>query len=390
MDRHCAKLVFRALLIAAAMVRSRDAHAQIAVSANDGKVTLIDGVNSPRTDPQPDTVTLLDISAKPPRVLGEVRAPTSVVGPTHSVAITPDKSLALVTASTRIDPANPRATIPDNRVTVIDLKARPPVAIKTLEAGQGASGVAINRNGTLALVANRNEGTVSIFSISGQAVVPAGKVDFGARDSQPSQVLFAADGRTAFVSRSAATDNRVSILTVDGTRVEYAKRDIFTGLQPYGMDITPSGDLAVVANIGTGATGGSDTVTLVDLKANPPRSIDQLAVGPIPEGISISPNGRYVAVTVMNGTNTSPTSPFFHDFGLLKILEIRGRKLELVAESRIGRWCQGTGWAPGNNAVLAQCMVERAIQILSFDGKALKPAGEIKINGGPGGLRTAY
>jgi hypothetical protein len=376
--------------VVVAALTHHNARAQIAVSANDGKVMLLDGVNTPRPDPQPDTVTILDITVTPPKILGEVRAPTSVAGPPHSVAITPDRSLALVTASTRIDPANPRAAIPDNRVSVIDLTARPPQLLKTLETGRGASGVSINRTGTLALVANRNEGTISIFTIEGKTVTPAGKVDLGAPDSSPSQVMFLSDGRGALVSRNAVADNRVSILAINGTNVEYAKQDIFTGLQPYGMDITPVGDLAVVANIGTGATGGSDTVSLVDLKANPPRTIDQLAVGPIPEGISISPNGRYLAVTVMNGTNTSPTSPFFHDFALLKVLEIRGRKLEFVAEARLGRWCQGVGWMPGNTMVLAQCMVEKEIQLFSFDGEGLKAAGAVKVNGGPAGLRTAH
>jgi hypothetical protein len=92
----------------------------------------------------------------------------------------------------------------------------------------------------------------------------------------------------------------------------------------------------------------------------------------------------------MNGTNTSTTSPFFHDFALLKVLEIRGRKLEFVAEARLGRWCQGVGWMPGNTMVLAQCMVEKEIQLFSFDGEGLKAAGAVKVNGGPAGLRTAH
>jgi len=375
-----------AVLMTALM--SRSANAQIAVSANDGKVMLVDGVNTPRPDPQPDTVTILDLTSTPPKVLGEVRAPTSVAGPPHSVAISPDRSIALVTASTRIDPGNPRSAIPDTRVSVIDLTTRPPQLVKTMEAGRGASGVSINRAGTLALVANRNEGTISVFTIAGKNVTPAGKVELGAPESSPSQVMFLADGRSALVSRNAVTDNRVSVLTVNGTKVEYSKQDIFTGLQPYGMDLTPAGDLAVVANIGLGATGGSDTVSLVDLKATPPRTIDQLAVGPIPEGISVSPNGRYVAVTVMNGTNTASTSPFFHEFALLKVLEIRGRKLEPVAEARLGRWCQGAGWMPGSAMVLAQCMVEKEIQLFAFDGKSLRAVGAIKMNGGPAGLRT--
>ena len=105
---------------------SGDAAAQIAISANDNKVMLVDGVNTPVANPQPDTVTILDIGASPPKVLGELRAPTSIIGPPHSVAIAPDQSIALVTASTKIDPSNPQSTIPDDKLTVIDLKASLP------------------------------------------------------------------------------------------------------------------------------------------------------------------------------------------------------------------------------------------------------------------------
>jgi DNA-binding beta-propeller fold protein YncE len=362
--------------------------AQLAVSANDGKVMLVDGVNTPRPNPEPDTVSIIDLSTKPPRVVAEVRAPTSVAGPPHSVAISPDRAIALVTASMKIDPRDPKAAIPNDQVTVIDLKASPPVVFRTLQAGAGASGVAINPAGTLALVANRNEGTVSVFSISGRNVTPVGKVDFGAPDSQPAQAMFLADGRTALISRSAATDNKISILSVDGTKVEYTRQDIFSGLQPYGMDITPAGDFAVVANIGTGFGGGADTVSLIDLKLSPPRTIDQIAVGPIPEGIVVSPNGKYVAVTVMNGSNAAKTSPFYHATAVLKVLEINGKNLKFIAETKIGSWCQGAAWTPDGKTVLAQCMVEREIQMFGFDGKALKAAGAIKVNGGPGGLRV--
>jgi DNA-binding beta-propeller fold protein YncE len=202
-------------------------------------------------------------------------------------------------------------------------------------------------------------------------------------------VLFGADGKTAYVSRNAANDNRISILSVEGSKVEYTKRDIYAGLQPYGMDIVPSGAMAVVANVGAGATGGVDVVSLIDLAANPPRAVDQIAVGPVPEGVAVSPNGRYVAVTVMNGSNAVPGSPFHHDFGILKILEIKDRTLAAVAETKIGHWCQGAGWTPNNATVLVQCMVEQEIQLYGFDGKKLKAAGALKMNGGPAGMAVA-
>ena len=161
--------------------------------------------------------------------------PVSVVGPPSSVAITPDQGLALVTSAMKIDPADPTKQVPDNRVTVMDLTATPAGAIATLEAGAGAAGLSINRQGKLALVANRSEGTVSVFSIQGKTVTPLGKVTIADAKSGVSHVAFAPDGKSALVTRDG--DHCISVLSVDGTKVEYTKRDISAGLRPYGLDI---------------------------------------------------------------------------------------------------------------------------------------------------------
>jgi hypothetical protein len=62
---------------------------------------------------------------------------------------------------------------------VIDLKAKPPAVIATFESDLGATGGSINRAGTLALVANYREGTVSVFTAAGNKLTPAGKADLG-------------------------------------------------------------------------------------------------------------------------------------------------------------------------------------------------------------------
>src|SRR5712672_754104 len=89
----------------AALVAAAPASAQIAVSSNDNKVNLVNGVVKIVADPKPDTVTILDLKVSPPQVIAELDAPGSVVGPPSSVAITPDEGLALVTSSTKVDPA---------------------------------------------------------------------------------------------------------------------------------------------------------------------------------------------------------------------------------------------------------------------------------------------
>jgi DNA-binding beta-propeller fold protein YncE len=153
-----------------AALAAGSAHAQLAASANDNKIVLVNGVPTVVQKPQPDTVALIDLRARPASVLRHIEVKTSVVGPPLSVAIAPDESLMLVTAAMKIDPADATRLVPDNKLSVVDLKTDPPAVIAELEAGAGAAGVSITRDGRLALIANRNEGTVSVFRIEGKAV----------------------------------------------------------------------------------------------------------------------------------------------------------------------------------------------------------------------------
>jgi hypothetical protein len=375
-----------ATALAALISASSGAVAELVLSANDGKAVLVDGVNTVPANPAPDSVTVIDLAATPPKVVAEIPVPASVVGPPSSVAIARDESYALVTAATKVDPADPKKTVPDNKLTVIDLKASPPKVLATLQAGSGAAGVSINRAGTLALVANRSEGTVSVFSIAGNTLTSAGKVDLGNDKSGPSHVAFAPDGKTALVSRDG--DNKISLLSVDGDKVAYTKRDMSAGMRPYGLDIHPNGKVAVVANIGTGS-GDADTASLIDIEAKPPRVVHTVTVGQTPEGITLSPDGAYAAVSVMNGSNKPKNNPFFNDHGLVKVLAVKGKELVPVTEAKVGHWCQGLAWSRNGRTLLVQCMVEKEIMAFSFDGKELKPAGSIKVGAGPAAIRTA-
>jgi DNA-binding beta-propeller fold protein YncE len=375
-----------AVSLAALMSAACGASAQLALSANDGKAVLVDGVNSVPANPPPDSVAVIDLGSTPPKVVAEMPVPTSVVGPPSSVAIARDESFALVTGASKIDPTDPKKVVPDDKLTVIDLKASPPKVTAQLQAGKGAAGVSINRAGTLALVANRSEGTVSVFSIAGSVLTPVGKVTLGDDKSGPSHVAITPDGKTALVTRDG--DNKISVLSIDGTKVEYTKRDLSAGLRPYGLDIHPNGKIAVVANIGTGS-GDADTASLIDIEAKPPRVVHTVTVGQTPEGIALSPDGAFVAVSVMNGSNKPKDNPFFNDYGLVKVLSVKDGQLLPLTEAKVGHWCQGLAWSKGNRALLVQCMVEKEIMVFHFDGKELKPAGTIKLNIGPAAIRTA-
>jgi DNA-binding beta-propeller fold protein YncE len=362
------------------------ATAQLAVSSNDGKAVLVNGVNTVPPNPADDTVTLIDLGVSPPKVIGELKAPSSVVGPPQNVAITPDESIALVSANMKVDPADPKKLIPDNRLSVIDLKANPSAVVATLETGLGPAGISINRAGNLALVANRNEGTVSIFTISGKTLTAAGKIDLGNPQSGPSSVAFSPDGKMALVSRNF--DHKISVLSVDSNKVEDTKRVMTGGIGPYAIQISPKGDVAVVGNTG-GNTGDIDTINVIDLKGKAPRIVHTFDVAQSLEGLAFSDDGNYVAVTAQNGSPRAPDHPFYNDHSLVVIFSVNGTELTKVAEAAIGKWSQGVAWSRDGKTLLAQNMVENSISVLSFDGKSLKITGEIKVTGGPEGLRTA-
>ena len=387
------------------------AHAQLAISANDAKVKLTDGAVTIVKDAPPDTVTLIDLRTMPPRVIAEIEAPSSVAGPPSNVAISPQGDIALVASAMRIDPADASKQIADDRLTVIDLRplkptlasrlrsaigASPkdgagpqPKVIATLQAGKGASGVSINKAGTLALVANRAEGTVSVFTIAGAKVEPAGKVSIGEESSGPSHVVFAPDGKSALVTSDG--DHRISMLTIDGSKVELSKREVAAGLRPYAIDIAAKGEVAVVGNVGVGL-GDADTISVIDLKAEPPRVANTYTVGQTPEGVKISPDGKFVAVTVMNGSNKPLGSPFFNASSQLQVWTRTGTQLAKTGELPIGKWCQGIVWSSNSKTLLVQCMVEEEITVVRFSGlggRSLQKVGTIKTKGGPAGIRTA-
>ena len=356
----------------------------IAVSANDGKSVLDNGVSKVLSPAPPDTVAVIDLRGPVPRLLAEIEAPAIVVGPPFAVAVSADETIALVTSGKR---AINDALMSDNVLNVIDLKATPPRVIQTVYVGAGAAGVSINRQGTLALVANRDEGTVSVLRVNGKTVEHLTKVPLGNEKAGPSHVAITPDGATAFVSRDG--DSRISVLSIKGEEVTYTRRDLYAGTRPYPIDICGAGDIGVVGNIGNG-TGDEDTISVFDVKADPPRIIDTITVGQTPEGAVCSPDGRYVAVTVMSGSNKPNTSPFYRAKGRVIVFRIEGKRLVKHGEADVGNWSQGALFSPDGRTLLVQNMVQKDIQVFAVDERGVRDTGQrIQLRAGPASIRAA-
>ena len=374
---------------ALALALASTASAEIAVTGNDGKRTLVGGVNTVVQNPRPDTLSIIDLSGGKPRLVTEIEAPHSVVGPPNSVAVSADERLALATSAEKLDPADATKTIPDNRVSVIDLSVSPPRVTQTLEVGLGPSGVSINRAGTLALVANRMAGTVSVLRLAGGQATVAGTVTIGPANTGVSHAQFTPDGRHALVTRD--NDGIISVLAVKDETVTKLDRDMTAGMRPYSISITPGGAWAVVGNVGrsAGNTGDQDTVSLIDLSREPFHVIDTASVGMTAEGVMASPDGRHAVVVVHNGTG-KPNGDPLRGKAQVKLLRIENGKLRVVAAANAGDWVQGMGFSRDGRTLLIGNMADRTLGVYRIEGDRIADTGQrIAVSGGPAAIGTA-
>jgi YVTN family beta-propeller protein len=366
-----------------------------AVTSNDNKQFLDKGTLSVLPPPhKPDTVSFIDFSTSPPKLAFELEAPGSVNGPPVSVAITPTESLALVTSAMKVNPTDATKTVPDDRVSVIDLTTNPPKVIATVTAGEQPSGISITPDGKMALVANRNAGTVTVLTIDGKVVKNAGSVAVSDLEKKPvpeskstAHVVISPDGKSALTTNDG--DHRMTLLKIEGTKVTKVK-DFFAGIKPYGIDIAPNGKFAVTGNNGY-AKGDVDTMSLIDLETPPqPRTVDTVSIGLTPEGVKIAPDSSYAVAIMQNGSNKPTDFPWYSPKGKLVAVKIEGKALKKVSEVEIGAWPQGAAFSPDSKTILVGSMAEKDLEMISWDGNSLKDTGvRIKLSGGPAAIRTA-
>jgi DNA-binding beta-propeller fold protein YncE len=358
-------------------------HAEIAVSANDGKQVLADGQQVVPNPLIPDSVSILDFGGGKLRLVASVAAPASVIGPPRSIAITPDQAYAIVTNARRVR-ADGRDIEPDDVVSVIDLKTAK--VLSMIHAGAGASGVAIDPTGQHVLIANRAAGSVSLFTFAHGVLTPVTTLPLGDAKVSPAQPIFYANGTRALVTRDG--DHRISVLAVEATNIRLLGRSLAGGLRPYGIDTAGDRRFAVVGNIGGGGQD-TDTISLIDLSGEEPNIVDTVAVGLTPEGVKMSPDGRFVALTVNNGSNAARESRHYAKDGLLQIWRIANGKLAKVTEMTMGGWGQGMVWLADGRQILAQAMIGNRIESYAFDGARLTRGPVLAMPAGPAAIAGA-
>ncbi len=376
----------------ASLVTSAAGAAPYLIVGNDEKLIWDDEGKAVLSPSGRDNVVIVDLAEpEAPKIVANLPLKNSIVGPPVNLAITPDGALALVADS--VDVTKEGETLKqvlDNKIHVLDLKASPPKLVTSLTVGKQPSGLDISPKGDEALVANRGDGTVSLLSIKGTEVSVVDTVTLGPAADQVAHVAFTPNGQTALAVKFAS--HKVSVLEIKDGKLTYNKIDLPTGLWPYNVAVAPSGQIALTADNGnSGASDGSvDTVSVVDLEANPPRIIDRIVVGDGPEGLGISPKGDLAAAAILRGGNASKKAYFYNKTGTVAILRIDGKKVTRVKDIEVGGLPEAVCFTPDGRYLYVGNYLDQDFSILKVEGTEVTDTGKrFKVPGHPASARMS-
>lgn len=378
-----------------ALVLSTLVAAPIATSAGAATTDILVGLdekaiynaNGPVNGPSGKDAVLVISIANPtqPRIRASLPLMNTLLGPPTNLQITPDGKLGLVANSVVMNQeGNAWKPAPDDKLFVIDLTANPPVLKDTVTVGKQPSGLAISRDGKLALIANRAGKSVSVLAIENGSVKVVGEVPM---EQEAAAVVIAANGKRAFVCLN--TVNRIGVLAIDGQKVTYDKAlDIPSAFNPYNIDVTPDGKYIIASNTGA-MKNNADAEVIIDATGPHPHVVDLMAPGNGPEGFAISPDGRWAAAPLLQGSGAKEGDWFKTKGGELVLMSIGPKgKLVVTGRAKLGALPEGIAFSPDSQYLYVGNYIDRDLQVFRVNnGKPQQVGAAIKLPGQPASMR---
>ena len=131
-----------------------------------------------------------------------------------------------------------------------------------------------------------------------------------------------------------------------------------------------------------------DTVSIIDLEANPPRVIDHVVVGDGPEGFVISPTGKIAVALLLRGSNADKTSWFYNRNGSVVVLKIKGKKVKKVGEVEVRGLPEGAVFSPDGKYLYVGNFLDSDVSILRVNGTKVTDTGKrLQLPGHPASMR---
>ena len=135
---------------------------------------------------------------------------------------------------------------------------------------------------------------------------------------------------------------------------------------PTNLGITPDGGLAFVANSvmwersgTTWASPSDQTIHVIDLKINPPRKTGSVTAGDQPSGLTISRDGRWVAVANRKGRS-------------LSLFEVKDQALVKRGEIGVEGEAAAVAMNSAGSEILVTKFAEHAVGLVTWDGSELR------------------
>ena len=309
----------------------------------DGKLGPVDGADAL-------SVVRLD---RPDRALRATEIPVSnsVTGPPASVAVTPDGRYAVVIEVRGPRPAKANPMLSDlasgRTISVVDLgdPDRPRV-VQRLQGLERPSSVSINFDGSLVAVSYEAEGAgkttpLTIYRLSNGKL--SNPITPAVSDWKPGESISDVEWHPRENTLALLNVNRPSIsfvrvaeqdgqlrATPYGNAVKVEKGPFLVCWTPDGRHILCNSSYAAIDGIsdlpGASLRGSVQSVRLASSAAPDGSPLHQIAsradTGPIPEGLSISPDGRYALTTNLEQSAFAPDDPkqgFFSSLTLLRL-----------------------------------------------------------------------
>ena len=309
----------------------------------DGKLGPADGA---------DALTVIRLD-RPSRELRPVAIPVSnsVTGPPAVVAVTPDGRYAIVIETRGPRPAKPDPLLKDlprgRTVTVVDLiDPDHPKVTQRVTSGEQPSAVSISADGSLVAVCYDAHGAgkatpLALYRFRGgqlsEPVTPAvpgwaaGEtiIDVEWHPTENILALLNVDNPALTFVRVAAAGGQLGV-TRWGNSVRVERGPFLARFTPDGRHVLVNSSYAAIDGVaalpGAGLHGSVQSVRLAAATASDGAPVHQMAArtatAPVPEGLAISPDGRYAVTTNLEESTwalDSPNQGFFSSLTLLRL-----------------------------------------------------------------------
>ncbi len=325
-------------------------------SAQEGKLSLIAGAPVANRDAPPDSIIYLDTSD--PAAGAALELTNSVIGPPSNLAHSARSGWLLLADSITVREGE---VVPADAVWAIPFATGAFGSPQRIVVGGQPSGIDLDHAGESALVANRRDGTVAALRLDGNRWELAQVLKVGPDSAEPTDVTIAPDGlRAGYVLRQGKAVGFLHRASLSEPWEVTEDPLLVPGL-PYRIVFSPDGS-RVFTNLAD-EQGGEGQLQSLERTAAGWQLGPAVGLGYAgPETVEKSPDGRWLVLPMMAGSNLPTDAEDYDPEGRVLIYEVDGAP-RLFQTLRCGAIPEGAAFSADALELVVQGHVDRELWI---------------------------